>query len=39
MPLVEQVVEVDENLMEKYLEKGEVTPEELHEPLVSCAMC
>ncbi len=31
--LVEQVVEVDENLTEKYLEKGEVTPEELHEPL------
>ncbi len=31
--LVEQVVEVDENLMEKYLEKGDVTPEELHEPL------
>ncbi|MFL5488541.1 MAG: GTP-binding protein, partial [Gemmatimonadaceae bacterium] len=31
--LVEQVVEVDEALMEKYLEKGEVTPEELHEPL------
>ncbi len=31
--LVEQVVEVDEGLMEKYLEKGEVTPEELHEPL------
>ena len=31
--LVEQVVEVDESLMEKYLEKGEVTPEELHEPL------
>jgi elongation factor G len=31
--LVEQVVEVDEKLMEKYLEKGEVTPEELHEPL------
>src|SRR5438477_3659797 len=31
--LVEQVVEVDENLMEKYLEKGEVTPAELHEPL------
>ena len=27
------MVEVDENLMEKYLEKGEVTPEELHEPL------
>ena len=31
--LVEQVVEVDEVLMEKYLEKGEVTPQELHEPL------
>ncbi|HJQ10338.1 MAG TPA: elongation factor G [Gemmatimonadaceae bacterium] len=31
--LIEQVVEVDESLMEKYLEKGEVTPEELHEPL------
>ena len=31
--LVEQVVEVDEKLMEKYLEKGEVTPQELHEPL------
>ncbi len=31
--LVEQVVEVDEALMEKYLEKGEVTPDELHEPL------
>ena len=31
--LVEQVVEVDEALMEQYLEKGEVTPEELHEPL------
>jgi len=31
--LVEQVVEVDEDLMGKYLEKGEVTPEELHEPL------
>jgi elongation factor G len=31
--LVEQVVEVDESLTEKYLEKGEVTPEELHEPL------
>lgn len=31
--LVEQVVEVDENLMTKYFEKGEVTPEELHEPL------
>jgi elongation factor G len=31
--LVEQVVEVDEKLMEAYLEKGEVAPEELHEPL------
>ncbi|OGB92195.1 MAG: elongation factor G [candidate division NC10 bacterium RIFCSPLOWO2_02_FULL_66_22] len=31
--LVEQVVEVDEKLMEHYLEKGEVSPEELHEPL------
>ena len=31
--LIDQVVEVDEALMEKYLEKGEVTPEELHEPL------
>src|SRR5215210_1044469 len=31
--LVEQVVEVAENLTEKYLEKGEVTPDELHEPL------
>ena len=31
--LVEQVVEVDEKLMETYLEKGEVSPEELHEPL------
>jgi elongation factor G len=31
--LVEQVVEVDEALTEKYLEKGEVTPQELHEPL------
>jgi elongation factor G len=31
--LVEQVVEVDEALMEQYLEKGEVTPEELHQPL------
>ncbi len=31
--LVDQVVEVDEKLMETYLEKGEVTPEELHEPL------
>ncbi|HKX37228.1 MAG TPA: elongation factor G [Burkholderiales bacterium] len=31
--LVDQVVEIDEKLMERYLEKGEVTPEELHEPL------
>jgi len=31
--LVEQVVEVDEKLMESYLEKGEVAPEDLHEPL------
>jgi elongation factor G len=31
--LVDQVVEVDERLMATYLEKGEVSPEELHEPL------
>ena len=31
--LVDQVVEVDEDLMALYLEKGEVSPEELHEPL------
>ena len=31
--LVDQVVEVDEKLMELYLEKGEVSPEELHDPL------
>ena len=31
--LVDQVVEVDEKLMEAYLEKGEVTPGELHAPL------
>jgi elongation factor G len=31
--LVDQVVEVDEKLMEAYLEKGEVSPEELHAPL------
>jgi elongation factor G len=30
--LVDQVVEVDEKLMEQYLEKGEVAPEELHDP-------
>ncbi len=31
--LVDQVVEVDEKLMEAYLEKGEVEPDALHEPL------
>ncbi|MGH8704023.1 MAG: elongation factor G [Burkholderiales bacterium] len=31
--LVDQVVEVDEKLMETYLEKGEVEPEALHAPL------
>jgi len=30
--LVDQVVEVDEELMAAYLEKGEVAPEELHAP-------
>jgi len=30
--LVDQVVEVDEDLMAKFLEKGEVAPEELHAP-------
>ena len=30
--LVDQVVEVDEALMEQYLEQGEVTPEQLEEP-------
>jgi elongation factor G len=30
--LVDQVVEVDEELMAKFLEKGEVAPEELHAP-------
>src|SRR5262252_2979500 len=30
--LVDQVVEVDEELMAAYLEKGEVSPEELHAP-------
>ncbi|MCG6871179.1 MAG: elongation factor G [Gammaproteobacteria bacterium] len=29
--IVDQVVEVDEKLMERYLEKGEVSPEELHD--------
>ncbi len=31
--LVDQVVEVDEKLMAEYLEKGEIEPEALHEPL------
>ena len=31
--LVDQVVEVDEKLMEEYLEKGDIEPEALHEPL------
>jgi elongation factor G len=30
--LVDQVVEVDEALMELYLEQGEVAPEQLHDP-------
>ena len=30
--LVDQVVEVDEDLMSLYLEQGEVSPEQLHEP-------
>ena len=30
--LIDQVVEVDEDLMAVYLEKGEVSPEELHAP-------
>lgn len=30
--LVDQVVEVDEALMALYLEQGEITPEQLHEP-------
>jgi len=30
--LVDQVVEVDEKLMELYLEQGEVSPEQLHAP-------
>jgi elongation factor G len=30
--IVDQVVEVDEELMAKYLEQGEVAPEELHAP-------
>jgi elongation factor G len=31
--LVDQVVEVDEELMARYLEQGEVSPEQLHAPL------
>ncbi|HEX5613311.1 MAG TPA: elongation factor G [Burkholderiales bacterium] len=31
--LVDQVVEVDEKLMEIYLEKGEIEPDQLHDPL------
>lgn len=30
--LVDQVVEVDEELMARYLEQGEIGPQELHEP-------
>ena len=30
--LVDQVVEVNEELMTRYLEQGEIAPEELHEP-------
>ncbi len=30
--IIDQVVEVDEKLMEVYLEQGEVKPEQLHEP-------
>ncbi len=30
--IIDQVVEVDEDLMAMYLEKGEVTPEQLHDP-------
>jgi elongation factor G len=30
--LIDQVVEVDESLMAKYLDQGEVSPEELHAP-------
>jgi len=31
--LVDQVVEVDEKLMALYLERGEIAPEQLHDPL------
>lgn len=30
--LVDQVVEVDDALMERYLEQGEISPEQLHDP-------
>jgi elongation factor G len=30
--IIDQVVEVDENLMSIYLEQGEVSPEQLHDP-------
>lgn len=30
--MVDQVVEVDEELMELYLEQGEISPEQLHDP-------
>jgi len=30
--IIDQVVEVDEKLMELYLEQGEITPEQLHDP-------
>jgi elongation factor G len=30
--LVDQVVEIDEELMSRYLEQGEISPEELHAP-------
>ncbi|MDP6541207.1 MAG: elongation factor G, partial [Phycisphaerales bacterium] len=33
--IVDQVVEVDEELMETYLEQGEVSPEQLHGPFES----
>lgn len=36
--IIEQVVEVDDALMETYLEQGEVKPEQLHEPLLK-ALC
>ena len=36
--IVDQVVEVDEELMESYLEQGEVSPEQLHGPF-EAALC